>query len=179
MASVVLFLQVRILIAVGLVLAVLLVRHRYTPRHLLSLCRETVQVKILLLVLGIFFFKQTILTTGAVASLSYFLQTLAVPEFVVLGIFALLVGLITGTVSYSMGIIFPVVMAATGGQISMPLAVFVFIAGFTGAMFTPMHLCLSLTVDFFRADLRQVLRMLVLPEAALIAIAATVYIITV
>jgi hypothetical protein len=46
-------------------------------------------------------------------------------------------------------------------------------------MFTPMHLCLSLTVDFFRADLRQVLRMLVLPEAALIAIAATVYIITV
>ena len=79
MASVVLFLQVRILIAVGLVLAVLLVRHRYTPRHLLSLCRETVQVKILLLVLGIFFFKQTILTTGAVASLSYFLQTLAVP----------------------------------------------------------------------------------------------------
>ena len=179
MASVVLFLQVRILIAVGLVLAVLLVRHRYTPRHLLSLCRETVQIKILLLVLGIFFFKQTILTTGAVASLSYFLQTLAVPEFVVLGIFALLVGLITGTVSYSMGIIFPVVMAATGGQISMPLAVFVFIAGFTGAMFTPMHLCLSLTVDFFRADLRQVLRMLVLPEAALIAIAATVYIITV
>jgi hypothetical protein len=175
----VLFLQVRILIAVGLVLAVLLVRHRYTPRHLLSLCRETVQVKILLLVLGIFFFKQTILTTGAVASLSYFLQTLAVPEFVVLGIFALLVGLITGTVSYSMGIIFPVVMAATGGQISMPLAIFVFIAGFTGAMFTPMHLCLSLTVDFFRADLRQVLRMLVLPEAALIAIAAAVYIIAV
>ncbi|WP_258358534.1 DUF401 family protein [Moorella sulfitireducens] len=175
----VLLLQVRILIAVGLVLVVLLVRHRYTPRQFLHLFREAVQVKILVLVLGIFFFKQTILATGAVASLSYFLEALAVPEFIVFSIFGLLVGLITGTVSYSMGIIFPVVVAATGGQVSMPLAVFVFIAGFTGAMFTPMHLCLSLTVDFFHADLRQVLRMLVLPEAALIAVAATVYIIAV
>lgn len=173
----VLFLQVRILIAVGLVLAVLLLRHRYTLRNLFILSRETVQAKVLILVLGIFFFKQIILETGAVSSLSYFLEGLAIPDFVVFGIFALLVGLITGTVSYSMGIIFPVVMAAAGGQITMPLAVFVFIAGFTGAMFTPMHLCLSLTVDFFRADLRQVLRMLVLPEAALIAIAAVVYII--
>ncbi|MBC7325199.1 MAG: DUF401 family protein, partial [Moorella sp. (in: Bacteria)] len=173
----VLLLQVRILIAVGLVLGVLLVRHRYTPLQFLSLFHEAVQVKIPVLVLGIMFFKQMILATGAVASLSYFLEALAVPEFIVFGIFGLLVGIITGTVSYSMGIIFPVVVAATGGQVSMPLAVFVFIAAFTGAMFTPMHLCLSLTVDFFRADLRQVLRMLVLPEAALLVIAAAVYII--
>ncbi|MEW8959597.1 MAG: DUF401 family protein [Moorella sp. (in: firmicutes)] len=173
----VLVLQVRVLIAVGLVLGVLLVRHRYTPLQFLPLFREAVQVKILVLVLGIMFFKQMILTTGAVASLSYLLEALAVPEFIVFGIFGLLVGIITGTVSYSMGIIFSVVVAATGGQVSMPLAVFVFIAGFTGAMFTPMHLCLTLTVDFFRADLRQVLRMLVLPEAALLVVAAAVYII--
>ncbi|CEP69100.1 Protein of unknown function DUF401 [Moorella glycerini] len=64
--------------------------------------------------------------------------------------FGFLVGLITGTVSYSMGIIFPVVVAATGGQIEMPLVVFVFVATFTGAMFIPMHLCLTLTVDFFK-----------------------------
>ncbi len=61
------------------------------------------------------------------------------------------------------------------GSIDIPLAVFVFVAGFTGAMFTPMHLCLTLTVDFFQADLHRVLRLLLLPEATLLIIAAALY----
>lgn len=71
-----------------------------------------------------------------------------------------------------MGIIFPVVVVAAGGQVDIPVAMFVFVAGFTGAMFTPMHLCLTLTIDFFQADLRRVLWLLILPEAALLIIAA-------
>lgn len=172
----VLALQVKMWAAVGLVVAVLLIRHRYTPIQAIRLCREALQVKTLLLVLGIMFFKQIILVTRAVDGLAYLLEALAIPEFVVFGTFGFLVGLITGTVSYSMGIIFPVVVAATGGQIEMPLVVFVFVATFTGAMFTPMHLCLTLTVDFFKADLRKVLKMLILPEAALLSIAAALYV---
>lgn len=171
----VLLLQVKVWVAVGLVLGALMWHHRYTPWQILQLGREAVQVKTLVLVLGIMFFKQIILATRAVDGLSYLLATLPVPEFVIFGIFGFLVGLITGTVSYSMGIIFPVVVVAAGGQIGIPLAVFVFVAGFTGAMFTPMHLCLTLTVDFFQADLRKVLRMLILPEAALLTIAAALY----
>jgi hypothetical protein len=34
-------------------------------------------------------------------------MALPITEFVIFGLFGLLVGLITGTVSYSMGIIFP------------------------------------------------------------------------
>ncbi|QGP91325.1 hypothetical protein MGLY_06560 [Neomoorella glycerini] len=171
----VLALQVKMWAAVGLIVAVLLIRHRYTPSKALQLCREAVQVKTLILVLGIMFFKQIILATRAVDGLAYLLEMLAIPEFVIFGMFGFLVGLITGTVSYSMGIIFPVVVAAAGGQIDMPLVVFVFVAGFTGAMFTPMHLCLTLTVDFFKADLRKVLKMLILPEAALLTVAAALY----
>jgi hypothetical protein len=171
----VLLLQVKVWLAVGLVLAVLLGRHHYTPRDIIQLGREAIQVKTLILVLSIMFFKQIILATRAVDGLSYLLAALPIPEFVVFGLFGLLVGLITGTVSYSMGIIFPVVLAAAGGQVDIPLAVFVFVAGFTGAMFTPMHLCLTLTVDFFQADLRRVLRLLLLPEAALLIIAAALY----
>ncbi|WP_406676892.1 DUF401 family protein [Neomoorella carbonis] len=172
----VLLLQVKIWAAVGLVVAVLMLRHRYTPFQALRLCREALQVKTLLLVLGIMFFKQIILETKAVDGLAYLLETLAIPEFVVFGTFGFLVGLITGTVSYSMGIIFPLVVAAAGGQVEMALVVFVFVATFTGAMFTPMHLCLTLTVDFFKADLRKVLKMLILPETALLSVATALYV---
>jgi len=40
-----------------------------------------------------------------------------------------------------------------------------------------MHLCLSLTVDYFKADLRKVLRMLIIPESILVGTAIISYLI--
>ncbi|GEA14118.1 MAG: uncharacterized protein PWR22_922 [Moorella sp. (in: firmicutes)] len=173
--ALVLVFHVEVGLAVGVVLLFLLVRHRYTPLKFWHLCREAIAVKTLLLVWGVMLFKEVLVDTRAVDGLPSLLAMLPVPEFLIFGLISFLVGMLTGlTVAY-VGIAFPIVMTAVGGQISLPLAVFIFVAGFTGNMLTPMHLCLALTVDFFKADLRKVLRMMVGPEAALLAVAVAAY----
>ncbi|MGI9861899.1 DUF401 family protein [Moorella naiadis] len=175
--SLVLFLQVEVGLAVGLVFLILLLRHRYTPARFWLLCREALAVKTLLLVWVVMLFKQVLVDTRSVDGLPQLLALLPVPEFVIFGLISFLVGMLTGlTVAY-IGIAFPIVMAAGGGQMSLPLTVFVFITGFVGNMLTPMHLCLALTVEYFKADLRRVLRLMAGPEAALLAVAVAAYLV--
>ena len=44
-------------------------------------------------------------------------------------------------------------------------------AGFAGVMFSPVHLCLVLTREYFGAKLAPIYRMLVVPEAAVLVVA--------
>lgn len=162
-------------LALGLILAVLLALHRYTPAKFWHLCQQAIAVRTLLLVWGIMIFKQVLTDTPAVDSLPPLLAKLPIPEFLVLGLISILVGMLTGLMVAFVGITFPLVAGVTGGQLSLPLAVFVFVAGFAGHMLSPFHLCLVLTVDFFKADLRKVLRMVIVPELTLLMIALGVY----
>ncbi|MDK2821835.1 MAG: uncharacterized protein PWP31_1800 [Clostridia bacterium] len=170
----VLLLQIQVGFAVGLVLIILLLRHGYTLTKIYNLCKEAIQTKTLFLVWGIMLFKQVILDTHAVNSLSYLLESIAVPQFIVLGMFGFIVGLLVGTVSVASGIIYPILIAA-GGQVDLALIVLIFVAAFTGVMLTPMHLCLVLTSDYFKADLYKVLRMAVVPQMVLLAAAVIIY----
>lgn len=162
-------------LAVGAVLACLLVYHRYTPARVYRLFREAIALKTLVLVWAIMVFKQVLVDTRAVEGLTPLLTALPVPLFLIFGLLSFLVGMLTGLMVAFVGIIFPLVVAALGDQLALPLVVFVFISGFTGTMLTPLHLCLALTVDFFKADLLKVLRMLVGPETALMAVALAAY----
>lgn len=167
--------KIEVGLAVGAVLIALLICHRYTPRKVWQLCRQAVSVKTLLLVWGIMIFKQVLEDTRAVEGLPPLLAKLPVPEFLIFGLLSFLAGMLTGLMTAFVGISFPLIAGSLGDQLSLPLVVFVFIAGFTGTMLSPLHLCLVLTVDFFKADVRKVFRMLVGPEAALMVFALAAY----
>lgn len=167
--------KIEVGLAVGAVLIALLICHRYTPRKVWQLCRQAVSVKTLLLVWGIMIFKQVLEDTRAVEGLPPLLAKLPVPEFLIFGLLSFLAGMLTGLMTAFVGISFPLIAGSLGDQLSLPLVVFVFIAGFTGTMLSPLHLCLVLTVDFFKADVRKVFRMLVGPEVALMAFALAAY----
>ncbi|KKM12137.1 hypothetical protein SY88_05025 [Clostridiales bacterium PH28_bin88] len=163
--------------AVGIVLVFLLIRHRCTPRRLWHFSREAVKVSTLLLVWGIMVFKEVLVATGAVDALPPLLARLPVPEFAVFGLITFLLGVLTGIVSGYVGIAFPLAIAAHDGGISLPLVVFMYVAGMVGNMLTPMHLCLVLTVDFFKADLQKVIKKVAGPVTALLAVAVVVFLV--
>ena len=43
------------------------------------------------------------------------------------------------------------------------LILFAYVSGFCGILLSPAHLCLALTADYFKAELRDVYRILILP----------------
>jgi len=51
----------------------------------------------------------------------------------------------------------------------MAYIVLAFVSGFTGVLLSPIHVCLVLTKDYFRADLARTLLKLILPCSLLFA----------
>lgn len=169
--------SINVSLATTIVVGVLIVRHRYTPGKLLALVRKAVVVKTLVIIWAIMLFKEVMSSTGSFNELPLLLSKLPVPEYVVFAMISFLIAYLTGLTGNYVGIAFPIVVTAAGGQVGVPLAVFVFMAGSAGTMLSPMHLCLSLTIDYFKADLNNVLRKLIIPESILILTALAAFLI--
>lgn len=169
--------SVNIILAIIMVVGVLLIKHGYSPRKFMTLVHEAVVVKTLLILWAIMLFKEVMTATGSIDGLPVLLGKLPIPEFAVAGLISFMVAYLTGQTGFYVGIAFPVIIAASGGAVSLPLAVFVFVAGSAATMLSPMHLCLSLTIDYFKADLGKVLRKLIVFESILVVVALIVYLI--
>ncbi len=171
------FAKVPITLAIALIVVVLILRHGYGISEFLKLARKALVLKTLIMIWGIMLFKQVMETVGSFDELPTLLRQLPVPEFLIFALIAFLIAFLTGQTGSYIGIAFPIIAAATGGQVNVHLAVLVFMAGSAGTMLSPMHLCLSLTIDYFKADLTKVIRMLIIPESILVGAAILSYII--
>jgi uncharacterized protein len=135
--------------------------------------RTSLAWKTLLLVVGVLAFKGVMEDSGVVETLPGFFAELGVPLVLVLFALPFLVGLLTGiTVAY-VGITFPLLLPLMGGiPPDLGLLVFAYASGFAGVMFSPVHLCLVLTRDYFRADLSPIYRTMLVPELLVVLVAA-------
>lgn len=164
-------------LAVITVVGILVIKHRYTPKKFISLAREAVAIKTLVVLWAIMFFREVMTSTGSIDGLPALLGKLPIPEFAIAGLISFMIAYLTGQTGFYVGIAFPVVIAAAGGAISLPLAVFVFMSGSAATMLSPMHLCFSLTIEYFKADLSKVLRTLLVLEGILVLLALIGYLI--
>lgn len=163
----VLFFGVRVWVIVGLILLTLFVWHRYQPADVIRTVQKSFKPSTLMMVVMVMIFKRVLEETGAVAALPALMNHLPIsPHLVFVGLFFLL-GLLTGFVGAVVGIGFPVALASFGA-LDAPTIVLFLLSGLAGQMLTPLHLCLSLTVDYFRADLGKVIQYLLAPELTLL-----------
>ena len=170
------FAKVPITLAIAIVVAVLILKHRFNLKQLVEL-RKALVFKTLFMIWGIMLFKQVLETAGSFNELPALLGKLPVPSFIIFALIAFFIAFLTGQTGSYIGIAFPVVVAGAGGHVTVPLAAFLFVAGSAGTMLSPMHLCLSLTVDYFKADLNKILQMLIIPESILVGTALIAYLI--
>jgi hypothetical protein len=59
----------------------------------------------------------------------------------------------------------------------MVLMMFAYVSGFVGILLSPAHLCLALTADYFKADLREVYKILIWPVGVVFSAALLVLIV--
>lgn len=169
--------RVPVALSVGIVVVGLILRHSFNVSEILEITRKALVIKTLVMIWGIMLFKQVMETVGSFDELPTLLGKLPIPEFLIFALIAFLIAFLTGQTGSYIGIAFPIIVAATGGQVSIPLTALVFMAGSAGTMLSPVHLCLSLTIDYFKSDLNKILRMLIIPESILVGTAILSYII--
>jgi integral membrane protein (TIGR00529 family) len=164
-ASVALVVVFRLSLAAAMisVVAAMLVYYRYSAREIAATIRESFSINIVLMISGIMVFKGMLEATGAIEALPVFFRQSGLPVTMILFALPFLVGLLTGLTVGFVGATFPIIMAMTGGHPQPGVVTFAFASGFAGVMLSPTHLCLTLTLQYFRADMAGTYRYLYLP----------------
>jgi uncharacterized protein len=164
-ASVVLVVAFRLSLASAMisVVASLFLFYRYSPREIAATLRESFSINIVFMTAGIMVFKGMLEATGAIEALPLFFKESGLPTTLILFALPFIVGLLTGLTVGFVGSTFPIIMAMTGGHPEPGVVTFAFASGFAGVMLSPTHLCLTLTLQYFRADMAGTYRFLYLP----------------
>jgi integral membrane protein (TIGR00529 family) len=141
--------------ATAIILTALILAERLPLRDLPRLLKESTNVRMLLMVLVVMAFKDTLMLCGVMDTLPKAIGNLPIPSFLIFSLMTLFISVITGMTFTSVGIVLP--LALVGVEGTLPIAVLILLSAYCGVMITPMHLCITLVAEHFKADLRRVL----------------------
>ncbi|GAB4491198.1 MAG: DUF401 family protein [Thermodesulfovibrionales bacterium] len=136
--------------ALAAIIVPLFVIFRYPLKNSLRLLRHGFTREVILLILGIMVFKEAFEGSGAVAKISSFFLEQQLPVLPAICLLPFAAGLLTGHTVGFVGSTFPLVLSIGGS--SLEVVVLAFGVGFLGVLLSPVHLCLVLTREYFKAD---------------------------
>lgn len=147
-----------------------ILRYRPAPSTLWKLARISFSVEIVLLIWGIMVFKEILVSSGAMTSIAHELSQVGLPPLLLIISLPFLLGAITGYGNAMVGLSFPILLPFFQGAAD-PLAylMIAYGSGFCGAMLSPTHACLVMTLQYYGADMGKVFRMLFLPVGVVFA----------
>jgi integral membrane protein (TIGR00529 family) len=134
------------------VVTALFLFYRYDLKSAFAAFKYGFSFDIIILILGVMFFKEAMENSGAVKNLSQFFIKEGIPASPILFILPFITGLLTGITIGFVGSTFPLIISIAGTP-SAGIISFAFIAGFLGVLLSPLHVCLILTREYFKADL--------------------------
>jgi integral membrane protein (TIGR00529 family) len=142
-------------IATALILVVLILVERLPVWDLPRLFKESTNIRLLLMVMVVMAFKDTLKLCGAMDILPAAIYSLPIPSFLAFSLMAFFISITTGMTFTAVGIVLP--LALMGVTNTLPLATLILLSAYCGVMITPMHLCITMVADHFKANLRRVL----------------------
>lgn len=130
-----------------------------------------------LTVLSVLIFKDVITNSGAVDNLSTAFQTWGIPPLALFLVLPFLMGYLTGITHSYVSVAYPLLMPffLDNGQVDLASTQLAYTSGFVGVILSPVHLCLILSLDYFRADFNRVLRMLYAPSLLVLLVSLIIY----
>jgi len=146
--------------------------YRYSPQEIFRVIKYGFALEVIVLIIGIMLFKETMEASGAVKNVSTFFLEQGIPVLPILCLLPFITGLLTGHTVGFVGSTFPLLISI-GGQASLANISLAFASGFVGVLLSPVHLCLVLTRQYFKADLWGVYRKII-PASSFIFLAALI-----
>lgn len=130
----------------------LLFFYRYSLKTSFKAIQHGFSLDVIILILGVMFFKEAMENSGAVKSLSQFFLSEGIPVAPILFLVPFIAGMLTGITVGFVGSTFPLIISIAD-NVSPGAISFAFAAGFLGVLLSPVHICLVLTREYFKADL--------------------------
>lgn len=166
--------------SLGITSLLLVVLYRLPRVKVMRILGETFRPELVLLILGIRIFGRAVEHSGCVPQVLDGFNHLGLPTPVLIFSIPFIVSFMTGLavsyVSVATPILISLLVTETGGsrQILLHNTMLFYAGGYYGILMSPVHLCLILTKNHFKADLGKIYRMLT-PGVMAIAVLAIIY----
>jgi uncharacterized protein len=117
-----------------------------------------------LLIIGIFFFLNIFIATDIASKIAAF----AMPKHVLIILLAFLITFFTGRIQVGFSVILPIFLARFGSLDMVHFTVF-YLAVFMGYLISPVHPCLSLSLEYFDTTFTHVMKRMAAPVLIIMA----------
>jgi len=137
-----------------------------------KIIKNDIDPGVVILIAAIMIFKRILQVSGGIEIILEVFAKLGVHPFIVLFSIPFFIGMMTGLSTAALGIGLPVLLPIIiKGEVNLYYAMFAFTGSFVGVMISPMHLCLVVTKNYFKADIGKIYKMLILPLTIITLIA--------
>ena len=153
------------------------IQQRVSRTEVKEAVRYALGGKILFLLFAVMLYKDLVGASGAAYSLFSDMQSAGIPPAAILIALPLLIGFAAGLSMAFVGIAFPLMLPfiITADGLDAYALFLAYVAGGLGYMVSPLHLCLILSAEFFKARLGDVYRLMIPPLIAVIGVALLAY----
>jgi hypothetical protein len=148
---------------------------RLGARRFLSVAGSGIDWNLIWTVLCVLIFKDVIAISGAVEELPGIFHEWGIPPIALFIVLPALIGSLTGITHSYVSVAFPLLIPFFGDPIDMSKVQLAYAFGFAGVLFSPVHLCIVLSCDYFKADIHKVFKRLWLPVSVVAVVAVCVY----
>ncbi len=166
-----------VVIAFPLALALLACQQRARWPELKIALKYGADLQILFLLYAVMLFKTTIEGAGAAHTLFSDMQHIGMPSPVLLALLPFLIGFATGISMGFVGISLPLLVPfiTLGTQVNSYALILAYISGYVGVLLSPLHLCLILSTEYFKASFAKVYKLILPPLLAIEAVVVFIY----
>ncbi len=162
-----------LVVSLVIMVALMVVLHRLHPRVLWREFWSRQTLELVSLTLGIMVFQRLVNSAGAAADISEFMGAADVPVPLIVFFIPFLAGLMTGNSPAFVTMTFLLLGSYLyPGGIHYANMLLGFAGGFAGVLLSPVHLCFSLTKDFYGASIGPIYRMMAVPMLIVCSVAA-------
>jgi integral membrane protein (TIGR00529 family) len=161
--------KVELVYAFGITTAGMILLFRVKWEKILKGFKESLGVELLLTVAIVMGFKKVLESTHSIPAVSEALSSFGIPLWLIAMFVPFLVGLMTGVTIAPIGIGFPILIPLLRAHPDyLYYMMLAFAGGICGVLLSPLHLCLVLTREYFKADWKGVYRLLWFPVASIL-----------
>lgn len=166
----VVFFNLNASISMGIVTAGLFLFLYFTKRpvNLKEVIIGAIDGKMFINIICILYFIQLLSVTNILTEIASTLQSSPLPIPVIIACISLIIGVLTGMSQGHVAIVMPIVAELGAGNLTLAGIAMAF--GIAGQMLTPTHMCLIVTIDYFKANLFKTLKPIFLCEFIILTI---------
>ncbi|RKX72612.1 hypothetical protein DRP43_00300 [candidate division TA06 bacterium] len=165
--------KIDIVIVLASVLIIDMIIYRKVREKFIKIAKKSFNINTIVLLFSIMLFKTAINDSGFMGYIGDITKLSLISQYSVITLLPFIMGILTGITVGFVGIALPLLSSiiGTGDNIKYSLLALTFIAGFSGVLLSPFHLCLILTKEYYKANFKDIYKIL-LPSVITLFIAS-------